>query len=220
MDVQPPADVLDLATGAGHTGLFLAGQGHRVILADIAEPMLERAREAAGSRGLQVETRMHPAEELPYESESFELVTCRVAAHHFSDPAAFIRESARVLRKGAWFLLIDGSVPDDEPVAKAWTHQVEKLRDPSHGRFLTPRKWSRLCAECGLAVQDCSVTPFKQPDLEWYFETAATPPENREKVLQLVRDAPAEARRLFKVGEEDGKIVWWWQRLTLIARKG
>ncbi len=27
------------------------------------------------------------------------------------------------------------------------------------------------------------------------------------------------ARILFRLGEEDGKIVWWWQRLTLVAAK-
>jgi hypothetical protein len=32
-------------------------------------------------------------------------------------------------------------------------------------------------------------------------------------------DAPTEARRLFRLGEEDDKIVWWWQRLVLAARK-
>ena len=46
--------VLDVATGAGHTGLFLASLGHDVTLADIAAPMLERAEEAATRRGLKV----------------------------------------------------------------------------------------------------------------------------------------------------------------------
>jgi len=61
--------------------------------------------------------------------------------------------------------------------------------------------------------------PMKQPDLEWYFETAATPPANREAVIELVRNAPGEAREAFRFGEEAGKIIWWWSRLTLTARK-
>ena len=60
---------------------------------------------------------------------------------------------------------------------------------------------------------------FKQPDLEWFFDTAATSPENRTKVLELIAHAPQSARDLFRLGEEDGKIVWWWQRLTLLAKK-
>ena len=87
-------------------------------------------------RGLSIETRLHEAETFPYSEASFDLVTCRVAAHHFSDRDAFVREVTRVLKPGGHFLLIDGSIPDGEPVAEEWIHEVEKLRDPSHGRFL------------------------------------------------------------------------------------
>ncbi len=37
--------------------------------------------------------------------------------------------------------------------------------------------------------------------------------------LKLIAGAPDSARILFHLGREDGKIVWWWQRLTLVARK-
>ena len=74
--------------------------------------------------------------------------------------------------------------------------------------------------KAGLTVRHTDLSPFKQPDLNWYFDTAATSPENRAKVLELVARAPESARKLFRLGEEDGKIVWWWQRLTLIAHKG
>ncbi|HWF18046.1 MAG TPA: class I SAM-dependent methyltransferase [Verrucomicrobiae bacterium] len=213
------AQVLDVATGGGHTGLFIASLGHEVTLADLAQPMLERAAQTAAERGLKVETRQHSAEQLPYPDGQFDLVTCRVAAHHFSSPADFIRETARVLKPGGFFLLIDGSVADDESEAEEWLHNVEKLRDPSHHRFLTPRGWSELCERNGLKVRSAELHPFKQPDLNWYFETAATSPENRKQVLELVAKAPESARKLFKLGEEDGKIVWWWQRLTLVAEK-
>ena len=104
------------------------------------------------------------------------------------------------------------------PEAEEWMHQVEKLRDPSHHHFLTPNQWSDLCVQHRLTVQNVALSPFKQPDLNWYFETANTSPENRQRVLDMIATAPESARRLFRLGEEEGKIVWWWQRLTLIAR--
>src|SRR6266498_43093 len=104
MTLPPRATVLDVATGGGHTGLFFAGLGHDVTLADIAQPMLERAAQTAAQRGLQVRTRLHPAEQYPYPDSSFDLVTCRVAPHHFSSPADFVRETARVLKPEGWFL--------------------------------------------------------------------------------------------------------------------
>lgn len=220
MGLPEHAEVLDVACGAGHTGLYLASLGHSVTLADIAQPMLDRATELATERGLVVKTQRHTAEALPYPDASFDLVTCRVAAHHFSSPGAFVHESARVLKPGGYLLVIDGSVEDHQPEAEEWLHWVEKYRDPSHGGFLTPHRWSELSSASGLEVLSCSLIPFKQPDLNWYFETAATSPENREKVLDLVRNAPPQARQLFKLGEEEGRIVWWWQRITLVARKG
>jgi SAM-dependent methyltransferase len=219
IQLPPAAKVLDVATGAGHTGLYLASMGYDVTLADLTQRMLDKAASIAAQRHLTVKTALHPAEQLPYPAEYFDLVTCRVAAHHFSSPERFISETARVLKQGGFFLLIDGTVADGEPAAQDWLHAVEKLRDPSHNRFLTPGKWETICQAHGLSIRSSDIYPFKQPDLNWYFETAATPDKNRIEVLELVARAPDSARALFRIGEEDGKIVWWWQRLTLIASK-
>ena len=219
LDLSAGADALDVATGAGHTAMYLAEQGFRVTATDLSQAMLDRTREAAAERGLEIDLRQHVAEEFPYPNESFDLVTCRVAGHHFSDPAAFVAESARVLKSGGWFSLIDGCIPDGEAIAEKWTHEVEKLRDPSHGRFLRQREWNDLCCESGLTLASSELHPMKMPDLEWYFEAANTPEENRVKVRELVRNAPDEARQLFRVSEEEGRMVWWWQRLSLLASK-
>ena len=117
-------------------------------------------------------------------------------------------------------MLIDGSVEDGQPEAEEWIHQVEKTRDPSHRRFLTPNGWKKLCEEAGFQVLECRLDPFKQPDL---LIGTLKPPRHRRKTgkrfLSLVRNAPEEARRLFGLTTEDGKIVWWWRRLTLVAKK-
>lgn len=217
--VAKGAAALDVATGGGHTALFLAAQGLRVTASDITPAMLENTARLAAERGLSVALARHEAERLPYGDASFDLVSCRVAAHHFSDPSAFVRESHRVLKPGGYFLLIDGSVPDGEAEAEEWLHKVEKYRDPSHGRFLSPSAWRALCGQHGLEVLRCGTTPFKQPDLEWYFQTAATSPENRERVRELLRHAPPSVHRALGLAEEDGKTVWWWPRLGLLARR-
>ena len=210
---------LDVATGGGHTAVWLAENGWTVTASDLSPAMLERASEMAAAKGVKLKTALHEAERLPYDDGEFEIVTCRVAAHHFSNPAAFVSEVARVLGPGGIFLLIDGSVPDGEPEAAAWIHAVEKSRDPSHGRFLSPGEWSGLCRNAGLEILKCGTKPFKQPDLRWYFETAGTTQANREAVMKLIQSAPDQAVRVFGLAEEDGKIVWWWTRLSLVARK-
>ena len=213
------ATVLDVATGGGHTGLYFAELGHDVTLADLAQPMLDRAANSATERGLRITTRQHSAEQLPYPDASFDLVTCRVAAHHFSSPPDFVRETARVLRPGGALLLIDRASDENHAEAEAWMERVEKLRDPSHHLTVSTQEWRRLCDVHGLRICHLSVQPFKQPDLTWYFEAAATSSANRTEVLDLIAKAPDEFLRYFQLGEEDGKIIWYWERLTLIATR-
>jgi ubiquinone/menaquinone biosynthesis C-methylase UbiE len=210
---------LDVATGGGHTALCLARAGWKVTAGDIAPRMLENAQKLCAEAGFSIETRLFPAEEMPFADSSFDLVTVRVAPHHFSSPAKFVQETARVLKSDGHFLLIDGSVPDEDTETEEWLHQVEKWRDPSHGRLLSRKAWEALVQEAGLNVVRSELHPFKQPDLNWYFDTAATSTENRERVLRAVRTASEHVCAALRLGNEEGKIVWWWPRLTLLAAK-
>ncbi len=210
---------LDVATGGGHTALLLARMGWVVTAGDISPRMLENAGALARDAGIRVETLLFPAEEMPFPDASFELVTVRVAPHHFSSPARFVAEAARVLAPGGHLLVIDGCVPDGDAETEEWLHRVEKWRDPSHGRFLPRAAWEGLVRESGLEVVRSALYPKKQPDLGWYFETAATPEANRALVLDAVRTAPPRVRDALRLSEEDGKIVWWWPMLRILARK-
>ncbi len=219
LKLRPGTPALDVATGNGHTALFLAEKGFRVTACDISAAMLQQAAQLAAEKKLTVDFKEHAAEKLPYEDNNFGLITCRVAAHHFSSPESFIRESARVLKMYGYIVLIDGTIPDDQVEAYEWMNTIEKLRDPSHNRFITPNVWRKWCVDAGLTVTRAQVEAFKQPDLNWYFNVANTPPENRKKVLEMLAKAPASARGLFQIGQEEGRIIWYWRRLTLIAGK-
>jgi hypothetical protein len=127
-----------------------------------------------------------------------------------------------VLATGGSLSVIDGSIEDGQTEAEEWLHQVEKLRDPSHQRFIPCGQWRAMCEAAGLSIEYCELSPFLQPDLNWYFDTAATSPENRAAVLRLIENAPNSARRLFQLRDDranGGKITWYWQRLSLLAVK-
>jgi ubiquinone/menaquinone biosynthesis C-methylase UbiE len=220
-DLSVPAGgtALDIATGGGHTALWLARHGWKVTAGDIAPRMLLNAAKLCAEAGLTIETKLFPAEELPFADSTFDLVTSRVGAHHFSSPAMFVTGVARVLKPGGRFLLIDGSVPDDDPPTEEWLHHVEKLRDPSHGRYLSRKTWEAFVRDAGLTIERSELQPLKQPDLQWYFDTAATPPENREQVMAAVGGAAKRVRTALRLRNERGKIVWWWPHLTLLAVK-
>ncbi|MFA5901491.1 MAG: class I SAM-dependent methyltransferase, partial [Hyphomicrobium sp.] len=153
---------LDIATGAGHMALAVAPLVQRVIATDITDAMLaETAKLAAERRLANVETATAEAGQLPFAGDSFDLVTCRLAAHHFPDPAAFVAESFRVLRPGGTFALIDNVAPDAsmlplatpaEVLNAAQTfNQYEKTRDPSHARALPLFEWKMLLSKVGFA---------------------------------------------------------------------
>ena len=210
---------LDIATGGGHTALQLARRGWSVTAGDVSPRMLENARRLLREAGFALEVVLFPAEEIPFSDATFDIVTVRVAPHHFSSVRSFVLEAARVLRPGGHLLVIDGSVPDGDPEAEEWLHRVEKARDPSHGRFLSRAAWEGLVREAGLSLVSSGLHSKKQPDLAWYFETAATPADNRIRVLDEVQSASPAVRKALRIADEDGKIVWWWPMLRLLARK-
>ena len=216
---HPGSRALDVATGGGHTALYLARNGWSVTAGDLSTRMLENATRLLKASGFPLTTAVFAAEEIPFPSASFDLVTVRVAPHHFSSPAKFVAEATRVLKHGGHFMLIDGSVPDNDPETDEWLHTVEKWRDPSHGRFLSRSAWEKLVRASGLTLLLSEFSPRKQPDLTWYFETAATSEENRKKVLEAVETASPHVRKALRLGKEDGKIVWWWPMLRLLAGK-
>jgi ubiquinone/menaquinone biosynthesis C-methylase UbiE len=217
-DEEKQGRALDVATGGGHTALALARAGYAPCIGDLAPAMLENAREMIEADGFPVESELFPAESIPFPDASFRLVSCRVAPHHFSDVPAFIRESHRVLEPGGYFMVIDGSLHDGDPETAEWLHQVEKLRDPSHGRLLDRATWVKLVEEAGFTVIRAELQLMLQPDLEWYFSTAATSEENRAQVRQLIATASPHVRKAMQLHTGD-KTSWTWQRVSLLARK-
>ncbi len=86
--------VCDVASGAGHTGLGFAGVATRIVAIDPTPAMLAQCRRLAMER-VSLETVQAYAEAVPLASETFDLVICRVAAHHFTDlPKAMLEMTA------------------------------------------------------------------------------------------------------------------------------
>jgi ubiquinone/menaquinone biosynthesis C-methylase UbiE len=86
---QPTWRMLDVATGGGHCAFALAPLVQHITATDITAEMLIAASTVAHERGLDnITFEPADAEALPYTDGSFDLVTCRIAAHHFNDPVS------------------------------------------------------------------------------------------------------------------------------------
>ena len=99
-DLRAPWTVLDLATGPGTTALAAARRGCRVTGVDISEALLGRARARAAAEGLAVYFGHEDAENLPFETGSFDAVMSTFGIGFTPSPEAAAREAMRVLRPG------------------------------------------------------------------------------------------------------------------------
>lgn len=150
---EPDWKVLDVATGGGHTALRFAPHVSQVTATDITPRMLKKAEMFVQGRGIHnVVFRRADAERLPFDDGTFDLVTCRIAPHHFPDPARFVQEGARVLKSGGLLLVQDHVLPDDRTVAQ-YVDSFERLRDPSHNRAYSEREWVGMYQTAGLDVE-------------------------------------------------------------------
>ena len=108
---QTSWQALDIATGAGHTAFAFAPYVKSVRATDITPQMLKQAGELARKQGHHnVIIEYADADNLPYENNAFDLVTSRIAPHHFENLNLFIRESVRVLKPGGLFAVVDNIV--------------------------------------------------------------------------------------------------------------
>jgi SAM-dependent methyltransferase len=158
---------LDIATGGGHTALKFAGLVARVIATDITPKMLEEARGFIGESGAQnVAFGLADAEALPFEDSTVDLVTCRIAPHHFPGPKRFVCESARVLKSDGLLLVQDHVLPEDGDVAR-YVDGFERLRDPSHNRAYAESEWVGMFRAAGLEVERVELVVKRHQLVPW-----------------------------------------------------
>jgi ubiquinone/menaquinone biosynthesis C-methylase UbiE len=148
------ASVCDVASGAGHTGLSFARDASRIVAIDPAPKMLEEFRKLAAGRGIAVETVEAFAESIPLPSESFDLVVCRLAAHHFTDVGQAMTEMTRLTKSEGYVAVIDME-GDEDPDLDVLNHDIEVLHDPTHVRSYTAKRWREMFAANRLEVVCC-----------------------------------------------------------------
>ncbi|MXX27743.1 MAG: methyltransferase domain-containing protein [Caldilineaceae bacterium SB0668_bin_21] len=214
VEPQPDWQALDIATAAGHTAFAFAPHVAHVHATDITPQMLTVAREQVAARGVDNVTVEHAdAENLPYVDNRFDLLTCRIAPHHFPAVDAFLRESVRVLRPGGILAVVDNVVP--EGVAGDYVNAFEKLRDPSHGRCLSVEEWLEGYAQVGLELTQNEILEKQMVFEDW----AARHDQAMQSYLRaLLFHGPPQTHEFLHPRSEDGRTLFHLREGLFIGR--
>jgi ubiquinone/menaquinone biosynthesis C-methylase UbiE len=200
--VQPTDRVLDVATGTGHTAFAFAPQVREVIATDVTPEMLSEGEKLKSELGMRnVEFKIADAHDLPFEDESFDIVTCRRAAHHFVDISQALREMNRVLKPGGRLVIDDRSVPADDFV-DALLNRLDVLHDHSHVREYRPSEWQTMLQDAGFIVE--AIEPYtKQRPLSAF--TNGVEPEDVAEIERIIAGLDDTQRVALNVAEKDGE---------------
>lgn len=146
----PEETVLDVACGTGAVAAELvARNGCRVVAVDQSEEMLAVARRRLG--GL-VELRQARAEALPFPDESVDGLTFTYLLRYVDDPAATMRELARVVRPGGAIAMLEFSAPRQVLARVGWEAYV-RVGLPMAGRLISPG-WAEVGRFLGPSIRD------------------------------------------------------------------
>lgn len=183
--------VLDVATGTGMVAAALVRRtGCRVTALDQSDQMLGglRARLAADPR---LAARIEPvhgiAERLPFDDAAFDALTFTYLLRYVDDPAATLRELARVVKPGGTVGMVEFGVPP-QPLLRALWRVWTRVGLPGLGRLLS-RDWQ-------------AVGRFLGPSIEGFFAAHPLP-----ELIRLWEGAGLEEIRLRRMSFGAGIVM-------------
>ncbi|HEV2317641.1 MAG TPA: class I SAM-dependent methyltransferase [Thermoplasmata archaeon] len=202
----PGMRVLDLASGTGEPSLSLAakvGAKGSVLGLDLAEPMLEVAREKARSQGVtNVEYRVTDIESAGLPADAFDAATMRWGIMFLPDPVAAMRVVHRALRPGACIVLSTWGAPAENPflsiplgVLRRYTEVPTPAPSaPGIFAFADPQRLSSTLTAAGFSGVETGRFPLRLAGFSsgrkyWEFIQGTAGP-----ILRLYSGLPAEVR--------------------------
>lgn len=194
--LHPIEAVCDIACGAGPVALSFGESASRLVGVDPSPSMLEEFQAAASARGVTVEAVLGFAEEVPLEDETFDVVTSRLAPHHFSDIHGAVREMARLARPGGHVAVIDLEGHDDDAIDD-FNHRLEVLHDPTHVRSYRGHEWEALFLKAGLETVAVHRNQRESPvgvSVERWCQIAGSGTGAERQIRSELRSATSEMR--------------------------
>ncbi|MEZ4664552.1 MAG: methyltransferase domain-containing protein [Caldilineaceae bacterium] len=211
---------LDLATGPGYVALAFAAAGCQVTGVDLTAAPLAIAEQNRAERGLpNVHFEAADANQLPFADNSFDIVVCRLAMHHFAEPQTVFGQMVRVCRPGGK-VVIEDLLASENPTRAEFYNHWERLRDPSHVIALALSQLIGFYAAADLEVESVQSEARTQVVEQW-LRNAQTPPDKAAQVRQLLAADRAQNRSGIHIFENDaGQLCFDHRMFTVVGRKG
>jgi ubiquinone/menaquinone biosynthesis C-methylase UbiE len=215
---SPDDRLLDVACGPGLVVCAFASHVREATGIDMTPAMLERARKLAAEKGL-ANVAWHHGDvySLPYDDASFTIATTRFSFHHFLEPAAVLKEMARVCAPGGRIVVVDDFASADSAKAAAFNH-LEKLRDPSHSRCLTLSELKDLFGEAGLPEPDATFYELRG-DVPSLLGRSFPNPGDDLKIIEMFKASAADDRLGVPVRLEGDEIYYAYPVAILAATR-
>lgn len=210
--------VLDAATGPGHAAFTLAPHVAEVIGLDLTPGMQAQFEKKASQSPYGNRTRFQIGDvhQIPFPDQTFDIVVCRRAAHHFHDPLRAMQEFARVLNPGGHCAIIDMTTLDD-PLLNATVNALEIARDDSHQRALMPSEWLALAEQASMEVIRDERWEQAFPWHTWLRPVSMTGSESQ--VLEIIlRNTPDHLKQQVVI-EQEGKRHFLKRFIFMITRR-
>ena len=153
---EPGDRVLDVATGTGLVARVLVERyGCTVVGVDQSTDMLSGARRALGRRpdlAARIELRQGEAESLPFQDAEFDHLTFTYLLRYVDDPAATLRELARIVKPGGRIAALEFGLPDP-PLWRPLWRLYTRLVLPAAGRAFG-REWYEVGRFLGPSIEE------------------------------------------------------------------
>lgn len=178
---------LDMATGTGFTAIELARKCRQVFALDATKQMLKEAQINADKAGVSgIEFIESTVENSGLETGSFDIVTCRRAAHHFHNKDLFLKEARRVLKPGGKLGLVDMVVPETDQ--SDLLNRIERIRDPSHVAAEKISRWILLVQEAGFNIIETRETT-EEVTLKQWMSPVSTKDESFGRMKEILNSS-------------------------------